>query len=95
MPKASTTSVACSHDRRLTDAQLSVIRCVALGLTDREIARALSLSQNTVRHHLSESMQATGARSRAHVVAICFVTGLLGTGHWPPEIAEKRCLHPH
>lgn len=65
---------------------------VACGLSDREIARDLQLSAHTVRHHLTAAMQNAGACSRAQLVALCYATGVIKTGEWPPMPGNARCL---
>ncbi|MFJ6747094.1 response regulator [Streptomyces sp. NPDC091266] len=53
---------------RLTDREREVLRAAADGSTNAEIARALHLSQGTVRNYLSLAIQKTGARNRAEAV---------------------------
>ena len=53
----------------LSEREREIVRLVALGSTGPEIADQLQISHNTVRTHLRNSMQRTGARSRAHLVA--------------------------
>ncbi|MFJ8670861.1 MULTISPECIES: response regulator [unclassified Streptomyces] len=52
----------------LTDREREVLRAAADGSTNAEIARALHLSQGTVRNYLSLAIQKTGARNRAEAV---------------------------
>ncbi|MGW1376739.1 response regulator [Streptomyces sp. NPDC002446] len=49
----------------LTERERQVLRTAADGSTNAEIARALHLSQGTVRNYLSTAIQKTGARNRA------------------------------
>src|SRR5215218_1437602 len=49
--------------------QREVVRLVALGHTGLEIADELHIAHDTVRTHLRNAMAASGARSRAHLVA--------------------------
>jgi two-component system, NarL family, nitrate/nitrite response regulator NarL len=46
---------------------------VAEGLSDRQIARRLGLSESTVGKHLEQVYQRTGARSRVQAVRLCTV----------------------
>ena len=60
----------------LSERQREIVRLVALGGTGPEIADQLQISHNTVRTHLRNSMNRTGARSRAHLVAMALGEGL-------------------
>jgi PAS domain S-box-containing protein len=60
----------------LSRRQREVVGLVALGFTGPEIAEELRLAHDTVRTHVRNAMAASGARSRAHLVAIA-----LGGGH--------------
>lgn len=61
----------------LTGRELEVIEMIAHGLSGPEIADALYLTHNTVRTHVRNSMLKTGARSRAHLVAMSLGRGML------------------
>ncbi|MCK0112475.1 LuxR C-terminal-related transcriptional regulator [Ornithinimicrobium sp. F0845] len=54
---------------RLTGRQLEILRHVALGLTNREVARAVGISEATVSKHLENSYQRLGVLSRTGAVA--------------------------
>lgn len=56
----------------LTGRQLEVMRCVALGMSNDEIARQLVVASSTVRKHLENVFQRTGVRNRAAAVARIF-----------------------
>jgi DNA-binding CsgD family transcriptional regulator len=60
----------------LSEREREIVRLVALGDTGPEIADELQISHNTVRTHLRNSMMRTGARSRAHLVAMALGEGL-------------------
>lgn len=60
--------------RRLTLRQQRLMRLVANGLTNKEIAEELRLSEFTVRNHMSRILKRLGARSRseaAEAVRVC------------------------
>lgn len=82
----------CCSAAHLSERHVEVVLLVARGQSDREIARDLQLSAHTVRHHLTAAMQNTGATSRAQLVALCYATGVLEVGVWPPVAANARCL---
>ena len=52
----------------LTARQLEVLRRVATGQTDKQIARELSLSPRTVEMHVAGAMKALGSKTRAEAV---------------------------
>jgi DNA-binding NarL/FixJ family response regulator len=62
--------------RRLTDRERELVRLVAEGLTNDEIAERLTLSPATVRTHVSRSMTKLGARDRAQLVVFAYQSGL-------------------
>jgi DNA-binding NarL/FixJ family response regulator len=59
-----------THDERLTQRQREVLEGVARGLTNREIAGRLIISERTVKAHVKELMRRLGASNRTQVVAI-------------------------
>jgi PAS domain S-box-containing protein len=61
----------------LSPREREVVRLVALGMTAREIAAELQIAHHTVRTHVRNAMQKTGARSRAHLVAKALADGLV------------------
>ena len=59
-----------SNDERLTQRQRQVLEGVARGMTNREIAVRLTISERTVKAHVKELMRRLGATNRTQVVAI-------------------------
>jgi len=57
---------------RPTERQLEVLRCVALGMTNDETARQLSISPGTVSKHLENAYARLGVTSRTAAVARVF-----------------------
>jgi DNA-binding NarL/FixJ family response regulator len=53
----------------LTPRELDVLRAVSEGLTNKEIARRLDISQHTVKFHLESLMRKLGVSARAEAVA--------------------------
>jgi DNA-binding NarL/FixJ family response regulator len=71
-----------SEDPRLqtlTERELEVLRAVATGLTNNEIARDLQLSESTVKTHVSRALAKIGARDRVQAVIIAYDVGLVGS----------------
>lgn len=64
-PKAA----ASPSGARLTERQTEILRLVASGLTYKEVAARLALSDHTVRYHMSEIMEALHLENRSQVIA--------------------------
>ena len=61
----------------LTDRQRAVLRCLARGLADHEIARVLALSQHQVGAVVSEILRALNLRDRMAAVVYAHETGMI------------------
>jgi DNA-binding NarL/FixJ family response regulator len=61
----------------LSPRELEVLRSVAAGATNREIAKALFISEATVKTHLLHLYDKLGARDRASAVSVAYQRGLL------------------
>jgi predicted ATPase/DNA-binding CsgD family transcriptional regulator len=61
----------------LSPREEEVLRLVAEGLTNKEIARQLKLSENTVKTHVTSLFNRLGVDSRARAVAVAANEGLL------------------
>jgi DNA-binding NarL/FixJ family response regulator len=61
----------------LTPRELEVLQLVADGLGGHQIARALYVSDDTVKTHVSHVLNKLGATSRANAVAIAIRNGLI------------------
>jgi DNA-binding CsgD family transcriptional regulator len=59
----------------VTPRQREVLRLVAMGCTNAQIARRLSLSEGTVRKHLENAYSRLGVRSRSEAVARTLAEG--------------------
>lgn len=55
---------------QLSERQKQVMRCVHMGCTNKMIARALGISEGTVKIHLSSIFQQLGATNRAGAIAL-------------------------
>jgi DNA-binding NarL/FixJ family response regulator len=67
----------------LSTREEEVLRLVAEGLTNKEIAQRLILTENTVKTHVTSLFNKLGVDSRAQAVAVAAHEGLLDavTGH--------------
>lgn len=64
----------------LTDRELDVMRQVATGETNAEIASRLFLSEQTVKTHVSRILNKLGLRDRTQVVVEAYESGLVSVG---------------
>lgn len=64
-------------DDTLTPRELDILRLVALGNANREIAAKLSLSDETVKSHIRNILSKLGASDRTHAVTIAFRRGII------------------
>jgi len=71
-------SPAAKNPRGLSERELEVLRLVARGLTNKEIASALGVSVKTVDRHLSNLFVKLEVSSRAAATAFAFEHGLMG-----------------
>ena len=61
---------------RLTDREGEVLRLMAAGLTNAEIARRLGVGPATVKTHVAAVLAKTGARDRTQAVIIAYEAGI-------------------
>jgi DNA-binding NarL/FixJ family response regulator len=63
--------------RTLTARELMVLRLMASGLSNRDIASALSISERTVKFHVTAILNRLGADNRTQAVALATRRGIL------------------
>lgn len=62
---------------RLTDREIDVLRHLATGISNKEIARALVVTEATVKSHLVHIFTKLGVDSRARAIHVARETGLI------------------
>jgi DNA-binding NarL/FixJ family response regulator len=65
----------------LSERELEVMRHLAKGLSNSEVASSLHLSEATVKTHVGHILTKLGLRDRTQAVVMAFETGLIEPGH--------------
>ena len=76
-------SIASPSPDRLTTREREIVRLVALGLRNAEVAAQLFISAITVKTHLSRIFYKLGVRDRADLVLYAVRAGLIGINEKP------------
>ena len=66
--------------RLLTEREIEVIRALALGYSNAELARQLRVTQGTVKTHVSNVLSKLGLRDRTQAVVFAYESGLAQPG---------------
>ncbi|MGB2713815.1 MAG: response regulator transcription factor [Vicinamibacterales bacterium] len=74
----------------LTPRERQILELVVAGQPNKEIARACSVTEQTIKHHLTRVFDKTGASSRVELVMIATKSGLFDSPSTPPATS----LHP-
>jgi DNA-binding NarL/FixJ family response regulator len=76
-------SAASDDERELTPREAEVLRLIATGQSNREIARALFVSEATVKTHVNRIFAKTGSRDRAQAIRYAYTHGYASSSLGP------------
>lgn len=62
--------------KHLTDRELEVLQYVIKGMTNKEIARILSITDHTVKAHIASVIRKLGVKNRLDVALIAVTEGI-------------------
>lgn len=85
-----------SQTETLTSRELEVIRLLAVGRKNKELAKELSVSEATIRHHLSSIYGKVGVDDRLNLVIYAYEHGLVdvpsssGSAQRPQEVPDQN-----
>ena len=72
----------------LTKRETQILTYVAEGNTNKEIARILSISEQTIKNHVSAILRKLNANDRAHAVTLALQSGWISPEAKPRRIPE-------
>jgi two-component system response regulator NreC len=70
-------TVGVPHYQQLSPREREIVRLIARGRTNKEIAKRLSISVRTVERHRSSIMNKLGLQNRAELIAYAVQQGLM------------------
>jgi DNA-binding NarL/FixJ family response regulator len=76
-PRVASRVLALSREPRLSAREREVLRLVASGRSNKEIAAALKIAERTVKFHVTAIFNKLGAENRAQAVAIAHQRGIV------------------
>jgi DNA-binding NarL/FixJ family response regulator len=82
----------CCGLEHLTDREIEVLREVASGRTNKQVATALHISEHTVHRHMTAMLRRAGEASRTGLVSRTLSAGILVFGQHGLSWSGRRCL---
>jgi DNA-binding NarL/FixJ family response regulator len=80
--RLSSLSSESSSLTELSEKEVDILRCLATGLSNKEIAEQLAYSEKTVKNYLSVIFQKLGIRDRTQAAIFAFRHGLIPPDEW-------------
>ena len=77
MPRSRAVPTAAAAINRLSGRETEVLRLMARGANNREIAEALHVSERTVKSHVGTIFSKLGVRDRAGAIVFAFESGVV------------------
>ena len=87
-PRAATRPAVHANLSELTPRELEVLRLLARGLSNAELAAELTLSEATVKTHVGRILTKLQLRDRVQAVVLAYETGLAGPGAGPAAATD-------
>ena len=66
------------HERELSPRQHQILLLIAQGIRNRDIAKRLGISPNTVRNHVVDIFDKLGVRDRTQAALLAYRQGYVG-----------------
>jgi DNA-binding NarL/FixJ family response regulator len=85
LAKSGTQAALLDRFTDLTERELDMIRRLARGRSNAELAAELHISEATVKAHLTRAMAKLGARTRVQTVVLAYESGLVRPGEQAPD----------
>ncbi len=80
--RLSSLSSESSSLTELSEKEVDILRCLAMGLSNKEIAEQLAYSEKTVKNYLSVIFQKLSIRDRTQAAIFAFRHGLIPADEW-------------
>jgi DNA-binding NarL/FixJ family response regulator len=77
LPKPRTKSASIATDDALTPAEISVLRLIAVGKANKQIADQLKITEETVKSRVKSILSKLGAHDRTHAAMIGLKRGII------------------
>ncbi len=74
----------------LTERETSILRAVARGLSNDEIAKELWVTQQTVKFHLTNIYRKLGVKNRTEAARLAYQQGLVESPLYADEVSRRR-----
>ena len=76
--------------KNLSAREKDCLRLIAGGAIDSDVAKALRITERTVRFHLEQAFEKLGARKRSHAIARAVALGVVSTVLYSPQLEKSQ-----